>query len=47
MDAIPAAEWHLYFPNQQLHDGLDPWRVPEEYYYYDYFVNIDDVAEIN
>jgi LmbE family N-acetylglucosaminyl deacetylase len=51
MDAIRAAEWHLYFPNQRLHDGLEPWRVPEEYYYYagkdaNYFVNIDDVAEI-
>ena len=51
IDAIRAAEWHLYFPNQRLHDGLEPWRVPEEYYYYagkdaNYFVNIDDVAEI-
>jgi LmbE family N-acetylglucosaminyl deacetylase len=51
MDAIRAAEWRLYFPNQGLHDGLEPWRVPEEYYYYagkdaNYFVNIDDVVEI-
>jgi LmbE family N-acetylglucosaminyl deacetylase len=51
IDAVRAAEWHLYFPNQQLHDGLEPWRVPEEYYYYagkdaNYFVNVDDVAEI-
>ena len=22
LDAIRAAEWHLYFPNQQLHEGL-------------------------
>jgi LmbE family N-acetylglucosaminyl deacetylase len=51
IDAIRAAEWHLYFPNQRLHDGLEPWKVPEEYYYYagkdaNYFVNIDDVAEL-
>jgi LmbE family N-acetylglucosaminyl deacetylase len=51
IDAIRAAEWPLYFPNQRLHEGLEPWHVPEEYYYYagndaNYFVNIDDVAEI-
>jgi LmbE family N-acetylglucosaminyl deacetylase len=51
IDAIRAAEWHLYFPNQRLHDGLQPWRVPEEYYYYagkdaNYFVNIDDLVEM-
>ena len=28
IDAIRAAEWHLYFPNQRLHDGLEPWYVP-------------------
>jgi len=32
--AIRAAEWHLYFPNQRLHDGLAPWAVPMEFYYY-------------
>jgi LmbE family N-acetylglucosaminyl deacetylase len=52
VDAIRAAEWHLYFPNQQLHDGLEPWSVPMEYYYYvtakdtNYWVNIDSVAEM-
>jgi LmbE family N-acetylglucosaminyl deacetylase len=51
MDAIRAAEWHLYFPNQQLHEGLDPWLVPQEYYFYvtpkdaNYWVNIDSVVE--
>src|SRR5579872_5044798 len=51
VDAIRAAEWHLYFPNQQLHEGLQPWLVPQEYYYYvtdkeaNYWVNIDSVAE--
>lgn len=51
-DAIRAAEWHLYFPNQQLHDGLEPWKVPVEAYFYvtprnaNYWVNIDAVADI-
>ena len=51
MDAIRAAEWHLYFPNQLLHDGLQPWIVPQEFYYYvtdkdaNYWVNIDSVVE--
>ncbi len=50
LDAIRAAEWHLYFPNQQLHQGLEPWRVPLELYYYagkdaNYFVNIDEFYE--
>ena len=51
IDAIRAAEWHLYFPNQLLHEGLEPWLVPQEYYYYptekesNYWVNIDSVVE--
>ena len=51
MDAIRAAEWHLYFPNQQLHEGIEPWIVPQEYYFYvtpkdaNYWVNIDSVVE--
>jgi LmbE family N-acetylglucosaminyl deacetylase len=51
IDAIRAAEWHLYFPNQLLHEGLQPWRVPEEFYYYvtekdaNQWVNIDNVLE--
>ncbi len=24
IDAIRAAEWHLYFPNQRIHEGLMP-----------------------
>lgn len=50
-DAIRAAEWHLYFPNQRLHDGLEPWEVPIEVYFYvtpkeaNYWVNVDSVAE--
>ena len=51
IDAIRAAEWHLYFPNQRLHDGLQPWNVPVEVYYYvtpkdaNYWVNIDEVVD--
>ena len=51
VDAIRAAEWHLYFPNQRLHEGLQPWLVPREFYYYvtekdaNYWVNIDSVVE--
>ena len=52
IDAIRAAEWHLYFPNQRLHDGLQPWKVPIEAYFYvtprdaNYWVNIDAVADL-
>ena len=52
MDAIRAAEWHLYFPNQRLHDGLEPWKVPVEAYFYvtpqdaNYWVNIDEVVDL-
>jgi LmbE family N-acetylglucosaminyl deacetylase len=52
IDAIRASEWHLYFPNQRLHDGLQPWKVPAEAYYYvtekdaNAWVNIDDVLEL-
>jgi LmbE family N-acetylglucosaminyl deacetylase len=52
MDAIRASEWHLYFPNQLLHDGLKPWQVPVEAYFYatpkeaNYWVNIDDVLDL-
>ena len=52
LDAIRASEWHLYFPSQRLHDGLEPWQVPVEAYYYvtpqdaNYWVNIDDVLNL-
>jgi len=52
IDAVRAAEWHLYFPNQLLHDHLQPWQVPYEVYYYvtpqdaNYWVNIDSVIEM-
>jgi len=34
LDAIRAAEWHLYFPNQRLQQGLEPWRVPAFLFFY-------------
>jgi LmbE family N-acetylglucosaminyl deacetylase len=46
-DAIRAAEFHLYFPNQLLQQGLKPYRVPLMMFYYsipqeeNYWVNID------
>ena len=52
IDAIRAAEWHLYFPNQLLHDHLQPWHVPLEAYFYvtpqdaNYWVNIDSVMDV-
>src|SRR5271166_429796 len=52
IDAVRAAEFWLYFPNQKLQQGLEPFKVPELYFYYpspqeaNYFVNIDGVAEL-
>ncbi len=51
-DAVRAAEWHLYFPNQRLHDKLEPWKVPIEAFFYvtakaaNYWVNIDSVLDV-
>ena len=52
LDAVRAAEWHLYFPNQRLHDRLEPWKVPMEAFFYvtekdaNYWVNIDEVVDL-
>ena len=52
IDAVRAAEFWLYFPNQKLQQGLEAFKVPEMYFYYpspqeaNYFVNIDGVAEL-
>src|SRR5437868_14313305 len=52
IDAVRAAEFWLYFPNQRLQLGLQPYKVPEMYFFYpspqeaNYFVNIDEVAEL-
>ncbi len=51
VDAIRAAEFHLYFPNQLLQQGLKPYRVPLMMFYYsipqeeNYWVNIDSVMD--
>ena len=51
LDAVRAAEFALYFPNQRLELGLKPYRVPEMYFFYatdqeaNYSVNIDDVMD--
>jgi hypothetical protein len=42
----------LYFPNQLLHDHLQPWHVPVETYFYvephdaNYWVNIDSTLNL-
>jgi len=52
IDAVRAAEFWLYFPNQRLQQKLEPYRVPEMYFFYpspqeaNYWVNIDSVAEL-
>jgi LmbE family N-acetylglucosaminyl deacetylase len=52
IDAVRAAEFWLYFPNQKLQQGLEPYKVPEMYFFYpspqeaNYLVNIDEVAEL-
>jgi LmbE family N-acetylglucosaminyl deacetylase len=52
IDAVRAAEFWLYFPNQKLQQGLQPYKVPEMYFFYpapqdaNFFVNIDTVAEL-
>jgi LmbE family N-acetylglucosaminyl deacetylase len=52
VDAVRAAEFWLYFPNQKLELGLQPYRVPEMYFFYpsdqeaNYSVNIDDVMDL-
>jgi len=52
IDAVRAAEFWLYFPNQKLQQGLQPYKVPEMYFFYpspqesNYFVNIDSVIEL-
>ena len=52
IDAVRAAEFWLYFPNQKLQQGLQPYKVPEMYFFYpspqeaNYFVNIDGVMDL-
>ena len=52
LDAIRAAEFWLYFPNQRLEQHLEPYAVPVTYFYYtapqeaNYWVNIDSMAQV-
>jgi len=52
LDAVRAAEFWLYFPNQRLEQHLEPYAVPITYFYYtapqeaNYWVNIDSVAQL-
>jgi len=52
IDAVRAAEFWLYFPNQKLQLGLQPYRAPVMYFFYpspqeaNTFVNIDSVADL-
>src|SRR6266480_6442988 len=52
IDAVRAAEFWLYFPNQRLQQGLQPYRVPETYFFYattndaNYHVNIDATFDL-
>ncbi len=47
IDAVRAAEFHLYYPEHLLVDKLQPYVVPNLYFFYtttneaNYFVNID------
>lgn len=50
-DAIRAAEFHLYYPEHLLVDGLKPWRVPLMMFYYaegeaNYLVDITEVIDL-
>lgn len=51
VDAVRAAEFALYFPNQRLQMGLQPYHVPEMYFFYttdqeaNYRVVVDDTME--
>lgn len=52
IDAVRAAEFWLYFPNQKLQLGLEPYRVPLMFFFYpspqeaNSFVNIDSVVDL-
>lgn len=48
-DAFIAAEWHLYYPNHLLVEGLKPYQVPLAFFYYsedpNYSIDITKVFE--
>ncbi|MEY4167541.1 MAG: hypothetical protein RIR52_1365, partial [Acidobacteriota bacterium] len=50
-DAIRAAEFHLYYPEHLLVDGLKPWKVPLMFFYYaeseaNYWVDITSLIDL-
>ena len=50
-DAIRAAEFHLYYPEHLLVDGLAPYKVPLMMFYYaeseaNYWVDITEVIDL-
>lgn len=48
-DAFIANEWHLYYPQHLLDEGLQPYHVPLAFYYYteepNYKVDVTDIVE--
>ncbi|HEY3131006.1 MAG TPA: PIG-L family deacetylase [Acidobacteriota bacterium] len=52
IDAVRAAEFHLYYPEHLLYEGLKPYKVPLLFFYYtlkedaNYWVNLDDVIDL-
>lgn len=52
IDAVRAAEFWLYFPNQLLQQSLKPYHVPLMYFFYpapqeaNYWVNIDSTFDL-
>jgi LmbE family N-acetylglucosaminyl deacetylase len=52
IDAVRAAEFHLYYPEHLLYEDLRPYQVPQLFFYYalkqdaNYWVNIEDVIDL-
>ena len=52
IDAVRAAEFHLYYPEHLLVDKLQPYLVPNLYFFYtttneaNYYVNIDATFDL-
>jgi len=52
IDAVRAAEFHLYYPEHLLYEGLQAYQVPELFFYYtlkedaNYWVNVDEVIDL-
>ena len=52
IDAVRAAEFHLYYPEHLLYDGFKPYQVPLLFFYYtlkddaNYWVNIDNFIDL-